>query len=208
MDKKKLIQQLSKIQEREPAILGRFAKFSVFIPLVEVNGETHVLFEVRSKQMRRQPGEICFPGGRKDEDDFTEKDTAVRETCEELGIERTDVNVIVSLDYLVAPFGRIIYPFAGWISDIQKIKPNKDEVHEIFTVPLTFFEKNEPTVHHVDFDVTPDKNFPLHLIPGGENYKWRIRKMEELFFIYNNRVIWGLTARILKHFIDLLKEKN
>ncbi|GAE44688.1 hypothetical nudix hydrolase YeaB [Mesobacillus boroniphilus JCM 21738] len=42
----------------------KFIKFAVLLPLVEVNGDVHILFEVRSLKMRRQPGEVCFPGGR------------------------------------------------------------------------------------------------------------------------------------------------
>ncbi len=51
---------------RTPSILGheKFIKFAVLLPLVEVNGDVHILFEVRSLKMRRQPGEVCFPGGR------------------------------------------------------------------------------------------------------------------------------------------------
>lgn len=56
----------SEIQHRQSDILGssRLVKFAVLLPLIEKDGEIHILFEVRSLSMRRQPGEICFPGGK------------------------------------------------------------------------------------------------------------------------------------------------
>ena len=59
---------ITKLKDHKPTILGQenYKEFSVLIPLVEVNGETHVLFEVRSSKLRSQPGDICFPGGKID----------------------------------------------------------------------------------------------------------------------------------------------
>jgi peroxisomal coenzyme A diphosphatase NUDT7 len=54
--------------------------------------------------------------------------------------------------------------------------------------------------------VKPDKNFPLELIVGGEDYNWRTSKIDEYFYQYEDKVIWGLTAKILSHFIELIKE--
>ncbi len=71
------------------------------LPLIQEDGETHVLFEVRAKTLRIQPGEICFPDGRVDEEDRNEEETAIRETCEELGVKKTDVEIAAPLDVLV-----------------------------------------------------------------------------------------------------------
>ena len=54
-------------------------EFAVLAPLVRVDGETHLLFEVRALHMRRQPGEVCFPGGQIEEGE-TPLEAAVRET--------------------------------------------------------------------------------------------------------------------------------
>ena len=55
-------------------------------------------------------------------------------------------------------------------------------------------------------EVKPDPDFPYELIPGGRDYPWRTRKFPEHFYRYQDRVIWGLTASVLAHFIDLLKD--
>ncbi|GAM13561.1 NUDIX hydrolase [Mesobacillus selenatarsenatis] len=194
---------------RTPSILGheKFIKFAVLLPLVEVNGEVHILFEVRSLKMRRQPGEVCFPGGKLEEGEDPQK-AAVRETSEELGIKESEIIDVFPLDYMVSAFGTIIYPFAGRISNLNTIIPNEAEVGEVFTVPLSFFKKNQPDSYKINFQVEPEDGFPFDLIIGGENYNWQTRTMDEYFYSTNGKVIWGLTARVLTHFIELMEQHN
>lgn len=180
-------------------------KYAVMIPIVEVDGKLSILFEVRSFQLRRQPGEICFPGGKIDLEDIDEKTTAIRETSEELGIPETDIDVLGSLGVLVPPVQIAIYTFIGRIQTIDSFNINKDEVAEIFTVPLEYLLQAEPEAHDLQLGLTPTDAFPFELIPGGRDYKFRERNIPEYFYFYQNRVIWGLTARILKEFLDKLK---
>ena len=204
------INQITKtLLGRTPTILGneQFIKFSVLLPLVEVNNEVHILFEVRSLTMRRQPGEVCFPGGRIEKGEEPQK-AAVRETSEELGIHEREIVEVFPLDYMVSAFGTIIYPFAGRITDLSKIHPNEAEVGEVFTVPLSFFKKNQPDSYKINFQVEPEDGFPFDLIIGGENYNWQTRKMDEYFYRANGKVIWGLTARVLTHFIELIENQD
>ncbi|WP_423406880.1 NUDIX hydrolase [Heyndrickxia sp. MSNUG] len=200
------IRQISEaLSGRTPSILGhdQFLKFAVLLPLVEVDNEVHVLFEVRSLTLRRQPGEVCFPGGKIEKGETPQK-AAIRETSEELGIKESDIMDIIPLDYMVSAFGTIIYPFAGTIKDTKMISPNVAEVGEVFTVPLSFFKKNQPDSYKINFQVEPEDGFPFDLIIGGENYKWQTRTMDEYFYRYNGKVIWGLTAKVLTHFIELM----
>ncbi|MFD1039525.1 NUDIX hydrolase [Virgibacillus byunsanensis] len=200
-------QILKKLKKHSPTILGSgdFSTYAVLLPLIEKDNETHILFEIRSHKLRRQPGEICFPGGRMDKQDKTDQDTAVRETTEELGISENQITDIFPLDYLVSPFGMIVYPHVGVINDPETIIPNPSEVEDVFTVPLSFFKKTPPKIHYVDINMKPKEDFPFDLIVGGENYNWRTGKIDEYFYIYDDKVIWGLTAKILAHFIDVIK---
>lgn len=194
----------------KPNILGyeHYHKFSLLLPLVEIDQETHLLFEVRSQSMRSQPGDVCFPGGKVDCKDRTELHGALRETKEEIGIEEKYIKNVIPLDYMVSGFGGIIYPFIGKVTSLEALRLNEQEVAEVFTVPLHFFLENEPKKYKVSFEVVPEKNFPFHLIQGGENYDWRTRAMDELFYEYDNRIIWGLTARIIYHFVHVLKAER
>ncbi|MBS4188699.1 CoA pyrophosphatase [Bacillus sp. FJAT-49705] len=207
MDIQKLVKHIS---NRTPTILGskNFSKYAVLLPLVQIKGEYHILFEVRSLQLRRQPGEVCFPGGRVDHSDEDERYTAVRETSEELGITKNSIHHISQLDYMISPFGTIIYPFVGFIKNYEDIQVNPSEVEEIFTVPLSFLLQTKPEIFQVSYKIEPERDFPFHHIAGGEKYNWQLRNMEECFYYYEDKVIWGLTAKILKHFMEMIEESR
>ncbi|WP_018133476.1 NUDIX hydrolase [Effusibacillus pohliae] len=199
----------STMKNRKASVMGQQQLFrsAVLLPLVEQNGELCVLFEERAHHLNRQPGEICFPGGRIDPTDEHELAAAIRETCEELGLEREAVEPLGPLDYIVNSF-QIIYPFVGWITDFAKIRPNLDEVASVFCVPLSYLRNTTPDLHYVDLRVTPPDDFPFDRIPHGRNYKWRSGKIPEYFYFYGDRVIWGLTARILHHFLLVTQEER
>ncbi len=195
----------------QPDVFGfaELIKYAVLIPLVEVEDKLSLLFEVRSFKLRRQPGEICFPGGKIEIEDIDEKATAIRETSEELGIIQSDIDVIGNLGVLVPPVQIAIYTYIGQIKRLDSLRINKDEVAEIFTVPLDYLLQSEPEEHELHLGFTPAEAFPFELIPGGRDYKFRERRIPEYFYFYEDRIIWGLTARILKEFLDKLKrEKN
>lgn len=197
----------TKLENRVPTIMGmqHYKQSAVLLPLINKQDETHLLFEVRSMHMRSQPGDICFPGGRIDQTDKDPMDTAIRETTEELGINSSNIEGITPLDYVVNDSGRIIYPFVGRLLNPEQIKPNKAEVGEVFTVPLNYFLDTKPETYKVHVNIEPEKNFPFDLIVGGKDYKWSGGHVDELFYEYNGKVIWGLTAKILTHFIQLIK---
>src|SRR5690625_5722 len=149
---------IRKLANHEPNILGYdyFKKYSFLLPLVEIDGETHLLFEVRSFTMRSQPGDVCFPGGRVDADDKNELHGALRETEEELGINEKHIQHVIPLDYIVSDFGRIIYPFIGYVTNLDEMDINEKEVAEVFTVPLNYFLENEPKKYKINFEVIPE----------------------------------------------------
>ena len=200
---------IEKLKDRQPSILGHeeFQKYAVLLPLIEVEKETHILFEVRSMSLRRQPGEICFPGGKIDKEDQDQRQCAIRETTEELGIHEDEIDDVIPLDIMVSGVGNIIYPFFGRITNPGQIKPNVSEVGEIFTVPLSYFLHTKPKKHKINFQVIPEEDFPFDLIIGGENYNWQPRHTDEFFYKYEGKVIWGLTAKVLTHFLDLLERE-
>jgi len=200
---------LTKLQKREPTILDyeKFKKSAILIPLLEKDNELHLLFEVRSFQMRTQPGDICFPGGRIEQQDKSPLHTAIRETTEELGIDEKSITEVIPLDYIVSDMGRIIYPFIGTLTSPEEIIPHEAEVEEVFTVPLSFFLETKPERHTVKVHVQPDESFPFELIVGGKDYDWHVRQIDELFYKYEGKAIWGLTAKILTHFVDIIRRE-
>ena len=181
------------------------SKYSILIPLVEVDHEVHLLFEVRASHLRRNPGQICFPGGRIEKEDRNPKYTAIRETSEELGIGEEKIVDIQPFDMIASPQNHIVYLFFGQIKDANMVRPNRDEVAEVFTVPLNVLRKMKPEQSKVTYRAEPDEGFPLDLI-GGEDFKWSARHTDHYFYQYEGKVIWGLTARILTYFLNVLED--
>lgn len=187
---------------REAGIIGSYKKSAVMILLCEDKGKTNVIFEVRSLKLRHQPGDICLPGGKLEKGESPEK-ASIRETMEELNLEREDIEFIGSMDYIVTPYNFIIYPFIAKTNK-SEIEPNKDEVDHIFKVPLDFFLEDSPMLHELSIIPDPGNEFPYHLIRNGKNYKFRSGKMPEYFYKYDNYIIWGFTALIIKSFVDII----
>ena len=200
---------LKKVKRNSVAILGmeQFRHYAILIPMIYIDGKIHLLFEVRSLQLKKQPGEVCFPGGGVEKNDQTTRETAIRETSEELGIDQNRIHHVHPLDYIVQSMqGRIIYPYVGFIERFEEVKPNPEEVKEIFTIPIDYFKDYEPEEHKLSFQIQHSTDFPYHLIPGGENYSWNKREITEYFYFYKNYVIWGLTANILRNFLSIIYE--
>lgn len=189
-------------REPEPDRDDNLWDAAVLLPLVNTPDGISVLFEVRAAKLGWQPGDVCFPGGRAECSDDSFAATALRETCEELGLDAEDVQLIGGLNYLVTHMGPIIHPYVGCIKDINKINFNKDEVDEIFTVPLTFLIDNPPRVAHMELANKAGDDFPFDLLPRQPR-EWRKRKGYNVYFYeYGGHVIWGLTARILHGFLN------
>lgn len=193
---------------RRPAGIDRMDRLweaAVLLPIVKTEEGPAVLFEVRAKTLKRQPGEICFPGGKYECEDDSFESTAIRETCEELGLAKEDIEICGELDALVTHMGPIIHPFVGLLHHQERITFNPDEVEEVFTVPLSWLLQNEPLVGGMELADRPLESFPLDLVPGRDK-GWRYRKTYKVYFYqYNGYVIWGLTARMLYAFLKRCK---
>lgn len=203
MDIKKIKERVRNIESKP---LGVKKEYSVLIPLIEVDGELHILYELRSKDLRKQPREISFPGGAVEDDESFEQG-AIRETMEELLIPSKNIEIIKEMDFLIAPWGGRINAFLGFIKGIKpdEINPSKDEVDHIFTVPLEWLLNTKPESYKVEFSRKMEADFPYNLIPNGEKYDWKNGSDEILFYNYKDYNIWGFTAKMTKNFIDIIK---
>ena len=171
----------------------------MLIPLLEREDGLHLLFEKRSGNIK-QPGDTCFPGGRIEAgESITE--CALRETAEEIGI--TDVEVIGQFDSILEVNRITMHTVVGIVTEdsIKNARLNSDEVADIFTVPLDFFVSTKPMSHTVR--ITQDTaDFPYEETGIQKDYKWRVGQQEIFIYHYEDRIIWGLTARIAKWFAD------
>lgn len=195
-----------KIENREVKALGIKHNYAVFLPILEIEEQLHILYEVRAFDMDIQPGEISFPGGEVEKGEIY-KDAAVRETIEELGISRDKISIIGELDYIISPYNFILKPFAGVLSNIElkDLNLNKSEVNHVFTVPIRDLMDFKPSIYYANISPEPEEDFPYHMIPKGENYDWRRGRYPIYFYKYKDYIIWGMTAAITKNFIDIIK---
>lgn len=195
-----------KISNYSKNLDGLYRYYSILVPIINISDELHLLFEVRSNKLRRQPGEICFPGGKKELGESFEE-TAIRETMEELNIKKSNIELIGELPSVSTHYNNIIHPYAAILHNVKvsDIYFNKAEVNNIFTVPLNFFMKNSPLQHYIVTEPNPQDGFPYHLLPNGEDYPWFKGKYPVYFYQYESYVIWGLTAKTILNMIEIIK---
>ncbi len=219
MDRNDLF-KLEKNLPKVPGILRKdeYLNSAVLIPLVLLDGEYNFLFEKRAASIR-QGGEVCFPGGEfNPEHDSGYKDTAVRETAEEIGIDPGKIKITGILDTLVGPMGVTVDSFIGTIeiSSPAEILFDKNEVEKVFFIPVSFFENRKPEEYYVRLEVHPteiDKNgvkietLPVRDLKLPERYSkpWGGRKSRILVYKTDEGVIWGITAVLVHEVVRLLK---
>ena len=152
--------------------------------LVVIYGnEPVVVMTEKPKNMKFHAGEISFPGGKLDSNDSDLLDTALRETSEEIGLNISREQVIGQLEPVVTlNSGFLILPFVSILNEIPTLSPNR-EVEKIFYMPL------DSLLNTMAHDPDPSHNI-----------------IQEMFtFEYQNKIVWGASARILKQIHDGLK---
>lgn len=198
-----MTQLQQRLAGRMPGLLGATKGYSVLCPLVEVNpGEWGLLFEVRSASLRRQPGEVCFPGGRMEPEE-TPVETALRETWEELSIPPEDIEVLGQGDFIASVGGFLLHPVLGQVKSLSGLLPSKAEVAETFVVPLDFFRHTPPQWGRYTLEPKA-ADFPYDAIGYPQGYGFQGGEVRTPIWHYESHIIWGLTARMVGHVLDLV----
>ncbi|MEF1292176.1 NUDIX hydrolase, partial [Vibrio sp. M260118] len=145
LDKKQLIQQFQMHQtvDYHHGALNRVAhlkqdklrKASVLIGFIERENGINVLFTRRAKHLKHHPGQVSFPGGKFETSDLTLAETAIRETYEEVGIDRDKIDIFGQMPELVTISQFTVTPFLAFISPDYQTRIDKNEVDEAFEVP-------------------------------------------------------------------------
>ena len=196
-----------KIQNHQAQPLGQRQTYAVLLPLVKVDDNWQVLYQVRSQHIP-QPGEVAFPGGKVEKGEGL-AEAAIRETCEELNIQPNLIDLIGEIDYLVFQ-ERTIHCFVGRlkVENWQDIQPN-EEVAELFTIPLNKLMATEPTYYQLTSQTRVDSDFPFDLIPNGANYPFSGQSRSIPFYEGFPHTLWGMTALFTHHFCQLIgKNEN
>ena len=109
------------------------------------------------------------------------------------------------MDILIRHDGLIIHPFVAMVKNIDKLDINEDEVEEIFYIPLSYLLEYTPMEVKNKLIIERGENFPYDLIEGGKNYQFKTGEYISTFYQYKDYVIWGITASMLKDFINNIK---
>ena len=200
------MKSIDMFKNRSPKALGKRREYSVMLLITEIDGEDHLVLEKRASTLKSQPGDICLPGGSIDPGE-SPIEASIRETMEELGVDKEEIELIGPMDYFISPYGQTMYPFVARVNHTD-FQPNPDEVDRLIFVPLSFFEKKSPLIYEIDLTAKMGEDFPYHLIENGKDYPFRKAVNKQYFYKYGDIVIWGFTAQIVKSFIDILKENE
>ena len=150
---------------------------AVLVPIVHRPEGIRVLFTQRTPHLDDHAGQISFPGGRVEAEDAGREETALRETEEEIGLERGRVTLLGRLPDYAIPSGFRITPVVGWVEPPFTLKPDPFEVADIFEAPLEHF-----------------------LDPANyqrREFRFRGRHRHYMAVPYEGRYIWGATAGML-----------
>jgi 8-oxo-dGTP pyrophosphatase MutT (NUDIX family) len=155
---------------------------AVLVPLYEApGGELHVVLTLRRADLRRHAGEISFPGGRRDPDDATLNDTALREAEEEIGLARAEVTVVGALERtstFVTNYS--IHPFVGLLNGERAWRASALEVDAVL----------EPSLREVRAGRTRTR------------MERRGLAFETDAYVFDGQLVWGATARILEGLLE------
>ena len=123
---------------------------------------------------------------------------------EELGLERKDITIINKADSLQTHANNLLYRYLGLIR-IDNMKISEDEVEEVFTVPISFFMENEPEMQFARVVQQVSEDFPYDKINFPHGYKWANGRSDIPIYEYDDKVIWGLTGRLVHDFVGVMK---
>ena len=175
----RLQENLGKAGEPEESAIDH-VEAGVMVILFEKDGEYWLILNRRTRKVEHHKGEICFPGGRKDNKDKDLTETALRETREEMGIAGQNISILGVLNKTETTTGYLITPTVGLISYPYQYDVQNDEVEDVIEFPLSALFREDCT------------RYEAKLIND--------RVVMQPAYQYCGNVVFGATARILENF--------
>jgi len=163
--------------------LDDYRQAAVLVPLIRRSDDWSILFCQRAEDLTLHSGQISFPGGGAEEGETLEQ-TALRETEEEIGVSSASIRLLGRLDDLVTVSGYVVSPFIGIMPSDAVYVLQTSEIVNTYEVPISVLLSPGPDVRYIRFN---ERDYP------------------SLFFRAQGIEIWGLTGRILKALLDVIR---
>ncbi|MBX2990569.1 MAG: CoA pyrophosphatase [Bacteroidetes bacterium] len=185
LDEIKALLTASNESPRKSLSIEGYSRAAVLVPLIVAGKSLDLLFTKRTESVETHKGQISFPGGMVDAADRDVFHTALREAREEIGLTESCIEIAGMLDDMATPTGFVITPVVGVIQELPELAPNNDEVAEVFRVGLDFF--SQPSNGRIE----------LREFHGSKHEVW--------YYNWQNKVIWGATAMMIRSLLKKLK---
>jgi 8-oxo-dGTP pyrophosphatase MutT (NUDIX family) len=161
---------------------------AVMILLVRENSSWNILYTQRTDSVRDHKGQVSFPGGAWEKQDPCLKDTAIRETFEEIGVHQGEIQVFGSMPPMRTITKYYITPFIGTIPWPYPLHIEQQEVERAFLIPLSWL---------LDDANREEREFEDKIL--------NIRRDVTFYKEYDGHLLWGITAMLTVKFLELLK---
>lgn len=159
---------------------------AVLLLVYRRRGHLVLPFTRRTDRLEVHSGQISLPGGAREPQDGDLARTALRETCEELGVPERAIEILGPLTPLFIPVSSFcVYPYVGHARRAQSLRPDANEVAEAIEVPIEHLLA--PATQQVEIHFRDNQRFEVPVYRVGEHR------------------IWGATAMILAEFLALLR---
>ena len=173
---------LSRLGRFTPTSLVARREAAVLAPVVERDGEAHLLFTKRAAHLGEHPGQMSFPGGGREPMDATLRETALREANEEIGLRPREVDIVARVDDTTTTSDYAVRPFVGIAPD-REYAPDESEVAEVAVLRVSGL--TDPANYESERRVHPDY---------GDH---RIH-----FFRVDGYTVWGATGRMVVQLLE------
>ena len=164
---------------------------AVLVPLQRINTSWHIVFIHRNPEMNEHAGQVGFPGGHRNNEDISLKDTALREAWEEIGLAKNDVNILGRLPETFTVTNYKISPYVGYIPYPYEFHLSPDEVVKVFTIPIHWLmDKSNYSYVTKNLGNTPEPVRVIYYKP------------------YKGELLWGASARIAHLLLSALTQEK
>ena len=162
----------------------RSAVMMLFYPK---NDKAHLVLIRRNEYPGVHSAQISFPGGQAEPSDADLKETALRETYEEIGVLPEEIDVIKEFtEIYIPPSNFLVMPYLGITATKPQFVPNPDEVTALIELPLDAF-LDDSIVIEVDMETSYSQ------------------KIKVPAFVFEGHIVWGATAMIMSELKETIK---